>query len=416
MFKFINICFIVLFLLSPMIPRFDSIDIIGPQWFFISCINLMFSSFLMSFFYSLYFKFIASFNSYLSYSYIVFLLICFFSLFIAINKNISVVDFSRILITFFSIINLSFAILHSSLSIKQFFLISVLVHYFELFFCFSPLFGKLLSDNFSEIIMVEKEFTGIAGNKNIAAASLCIKLPLIFYLIITSKKVLYQIFLYFILFMSFLVIFYLNSRATFISFFIINLFMMMILVYKKRVKTIFLFLLVFFTSLILNLNSPFFKSSNVLDRASSIEVSYEGSSARFELWSNAIDYISLHPLVGCGIGNWKIQSLPYWKDRLTGYIVPYHAHNDFLELTAELGIIGGLSYLFIFISLLLLLFPRNRLDINLHNPKIYLLLVLMVYTVDSFFNFPLERPLIQIYFIALFSLTYLLNNKFTYRL
>jgi O-antigen ligase len=264
--------------------------------------------------------------------------------------------------------------------------------------------------------MVQSEFTGIAGNKNISAASLCIKLPLIFYLIINSKKVIYKIFLYFILLLSFLVIFYLNSRATFISFFIINLFMMMILVYKKRVKTIFLFLVVFFLSLILNLNSPFFKSSNVLDRASSIEFSQEGSSGRFELWSNAIDYISLHPLVGCGIGNWKIQSLPYWKDRLTGYIVPYHAHNDFLELTAELGIIGGLSYLFIFISLLLLLFPRCRLDINLNNPKIYLLLVLMVYTVDSFFNFPLERPLIQIYFIVLFSLTYLLNNKFTSRL
>jgi O-antigen ligase len=153
-----------------------------------------------------------------------------------------------------------------------------------------------------------------------------------------------------------------------------------------------------------------------LERASSIEVSYEGSSGRFELWSNAIDYIGLHPLLGCGIGNWKIQSLPYWKERLTGYIVPYHAHNDFLEITAELGILGGLSYLFIFISILLLLFPRCRLDINLHNPKIYLLLVLMVYTVDSFFNFPLERPLIQIYFIVLFSLTYLLNNKFTSRL
>ena len=29
---------------------------------------------------------------------------------------------------------------------------------------------------------------------------------------------------------------------------------------------------------------------------------------------------------------------------MTGYVVPYHAHNDFLELTVEIGILGGLAY------------------------------------------------------------------------
>ena len=410
MFRLINILFIVFLLLSPMVPRFGSIDIIGPQWFFISCLNLAFTSILIFSSYSLYIKFISSFNSYLSFSYLIFSFFCFLSVFYALNKNIAIVDFSRILITFFSIINLSFAISNSSISIKHFFLIAILIHIVELYFCFSPFFVELLNGNFSEIKITQKDFSGIAGNKNITAASLCVKLPLIFYLIINFKNLGYKIFLYFILLLSFLAIFYLNSRATFISFAIVNILMLCLLAFKGSFKILLSFLFVFITSLFLNINSPFFKSSNVLTRASSIEFSYEGSSARFELWSNALDYIKHHPLIGCGIGNWKIQSLPYWKDMMTGYIVPYHAHNDFLEVTTELGILGGLSYIIIFFFLLFLLFPKRLLDYDLTNPKIYLLLVLAVYTIDSFFNFPLERPLIQIYFMVLFSWTFILDK------
>ena len=34
---------------------------------------------------------------------------------------------------------------------------------------------------------------------------------------------------------------------------------------------------------------------------------------------------------------------------MIGYVVPYHAHSDFIQLGAELGIFGFLSYLGIFV-------------------------------------------------------------------
>ena len=41
-----------------------------------------------------------------------------------------------------------------------------------------------------------------------------------------------------------------------------------------------------------------------------------------------------------GLGNWKLKSIEYDSKNIEGYIVPYHAHSDFIQLGAELGVIG----------------------------------------------------------------------------
>ena len=56
-----------------------------------------------------------------------------------------------------------------------------------------------------------------------------------------------------------------------------------------------------------------------------------------------------YPILGIGVGNWKIKSIQYAGDSVVGYTVPYHAHNDFLQIFAEIGIIGGLAYLMIYL-------------------------------------------------------------------
>ena len=63
-----------------------------------------------------------------------------------------------------------------------------------------------------------------------------------------------------------------------------------------------------------------------------------------------MNHFKSNPIFGVGIGNWKLSSISYDKDDITGYIVPYHAHSDFIQLGAELGIIGFLLYLGIFVS------------------------------------------------------------------
>ena len=44
-----------------------------------------------------------------------------------------------------------------------------------------------------------------------------------------------------------------------------------------------------------------------------------------------------------------VNSIDYDKEDIVGYVIPYHAHNDHLQLLAEIGLFGYLFYLLIFI-------------------------------------------------------------------
>ena len=135
---------------------------------------------------------------------------------------------------------------------------------------------------------------------------------------------------------------------------------------------------------------------------SSINFSNESSSQRFFLWENALDYILQHPFIGCGIGNWKVESAAYWNSFGSSYLVPYHAHNDFLEFSTELGIIGGLTY---FVLFLLITYNFISYYFKTKNFKFVILFIsFSALFIDSLLNFPFERPLIQVMFILLLSL------------
>ena len=93
------------------------------------------------------------------------------------------------------------------------------------------------------------------------------------------------------------------------------------------------------------------------------------------------------------------------------YLVPYHAHNDFLEITAELGLLGGLSYFMIFVIVALTLL---KLFFN-SNFKLHFFVIgsaFIVYVIDALLNFPIERPIMQIPFALIISYT-LASIKFS---
>ena len=49
-----------------------------------------------------------------------------------------------------------------------------------------------------------------------------------------------------------------------------------------------------------------------------------------------LTHITSNPIFGTGLGNWKLKSIDYDKNDINGYVVPYHAHSDFIQLGAEL--------------------------------------------------------------------------------
>ena len=93
------------------------------------------------------------------------------------------------------------------------------------------------------------------------------------------------------------------------------------------------------------------KGADFIKRASSIGLtnSDKSISARLRYYSHVIEQIKETPFLGVGLGNWKFKSIMFDANDIEGYIVPYHAHSDFIQLGAELGIIGFILYLGIFL-------------------------------------------------------------------
>ena len=393
-----TIFFFLLFI--PFLPRFGAIDVIGAQWLYLSIVIVIFSLFFK-------FNFDLIKSKYIFHIYLFFISNCFFSFLYTNNLSITTMDFSRVFSIFLLILFLisnytdfKFKKHHHYL-LLFIFSFELLVSLLPLFFEFYGYFFDLTYSN-----LKPEDFTGFGANKNITAASIAIKLPYLFYLFHT-RLFNFATVTSILIFLSFLDITFLSTRSVLLSssISVFVLFLYDFSYFKRSFKTYIipsLFIASFYANFLI---IKFFDRSvsNSFSRLSSIAINKESSNGRFELWSNVIDYFLEHPFLGSGLGNWKIESLPYWNKLLSGYTVPYHAHNDFLELLTEIGLLGSLSYLFIFITLFYYIFRKFKSFTIIH---ICLLLSLFIYFTDAFFNFPLERTQMQIYFALLIFLIF----------
>lgn len=94
------------------------------------------------------------------------------------------------------------------------------------------------------------------------------------------------------------------------------------------------------------------------ERAGTIDEYKTDTSAasRLEAWSAALGMIADHPLTGVGLASFG-PAFPDYSDKK-----PREAHNTFLQITAESGVIAGVMYLGIVVSSILALWRNgNRL-------------------------------------------------------
>ncbi len=74
----------------------------------------------------------------------------------------------------------------------------------------------------------------------------------------------------------------------------------------------------------------------------------DGSNlGRFDVWTSSINMFKDHPVIGVGIGQWRTKyeesyRLPSENQHL------YHAHNNFIQLLSEVGILGLIGVLIFF--------------------------------------------------------------------
>tara|TARA_B100001029_G_scaffold117481_1_gene97378 strand:- start:29433 stop:31760 length:2328 start_codon:yes stop_codon:yes gene_type:complete len=398
--NFLPSLFIIAFLLVGFVPNLSAVDKIAPQWLYLSILNFVSGIYLFYNRTNFSYRFFSVLSSGMGICYISFVFWASLSYFYAINPTEVLVNIVRHFNTLFMLLSLaiflynirnknrlvSFAIT-VILSMEVY---AVLVQFFEMY-------------NSTGIIKSE-QLKGVTANRNITAFSIAIKLPYVLYLIFVSRKFLFKFLYSFLIFLGLFCLSIIESRASFLAAGVIGVLLFLwsaYLSYKEKslkhslLNLYYLAPMVF--AIIANQAYTSEKGADALSRAATISFSTQDGSVnqRLRYYEDVLTHIMNNPILGVGIGNWKLTSIDYDKKDISGYIVPYHAHSDFIQLGAELGFIGFFLYLFVFIFgayyIYIILFRSNLNS----EEKLFIMLVacsLGVYGIDANLNFPIARP------------------------
>jgi O-antigen ligase len=351
------------------------------------------------------------------YSYSIFILISCLSLFVADNLVEGLVTLTSYLIYFISfILIVCIAQRIKKILLKTFLIFTLLAVFMESGWINYLIYDSVITNG--NFLSRNNDFSGFTGNINISSFSLALKVPILLYIIFKSEnKYMRGISLVFI-FSSFLSILLLFSRAAIIAliFIMISLSLLLIInktrnMIKNYIYVICFIFLSFISYGLINDKNP---SDIIVDRFSNVITNpgADGSvNERLNFYSTAVNSIFRTPLTGIGVGNWKINSVDYSRDIIAEYRVPYFVHNDFLQITAEIGIIGGLAFIYFifypfFVSLKKSFYEK---DFNLY---FMIYLIMGVYIIDSLLNFPMGRVITVIFLLFTIMLFYILTQNF----
>lgn len=95
---------------------------------------------------------------------------------------------------------------------------------------------------------------------------------------------------------------------------------------------------------------------SVLSRfATSFSLADTSSIERLTLWREAVTTISEHPFIGVGIGNYLSSARPLYQAG-----TPFYAHNLYLDIAVEIGLIGLLAFIALITSAFRRLFQMRK--------------------------------------------------------
>ena len=412
-FNLLSIPLIVFYLCLGFVPNLDAVDKIAPQWVGMSIINL--TSIITIYYYRkiLSKTIILVLSSWMSITYVGFITWAGLSYFYSINSTEVIVNITRqinVLFMFFSM-----SILFYNIKKKRAFVswVITVILGIEIFYVFKE--ALLMVENTGFIS--SGTLKGITANRNITAFSIAVKIPFILYLIQVLKKINYKIILSAFVLLAILSLSMIQSRASFIglgliffSYCILNLYTF----FKggKKISQL-LGIAYFFIPLLLAvfINQKFIadKGADALSRAATISISTDDGSInqRLRYYTDVLTHLRSNPIFGVGLGNWKLKSIEYDSKDIEGNVVPYHAHSDFIQLGAELGILGFLLYLGVFLWAGYYVYVLIFISKISTEERIFLFLLITalgVYTIDACLNFPIARPQVLVSWAAIMAL------------
>jgi tetratricopeptide (TPR) repeat protein len=194
-------------------------------------------------------------------------------------------------------------------------------------------------------------------------------------------------------------------------------------IFKRNKKWLFLLLITFLAiTIIYSTDNPLNKSAiTVTQRAmSTFDEKDPSINTRLLIWKTTLEMIIDRPLFGSGIGTFKMNYLDYQAEFLQDntYYINYsgkarEAHNDYLQMWAEIGIVGlgmFIGAFLMFYSLMIDYFKKN----NCEKDKIIvfgLVLGITCFLIHCLFTFPLHVPALGATFFALLGLTVIYTRK-----
>ena len=354
--NFIPSILIIAFLLVGFIPNIQAVDKVAPQWVYLTLVNILSAIYLFlnrDKFEKVINKVI---STGISLFYIGFFVWASLSYFYSINNIEALVNIPRHLNTLLMYLFIGifiYEIKEKNILISWFIAVLLSIEVYAVFTQAMDMIattGSIYADNLK----------GVTANRNITAFSIALKIPFVLYLIEKIKNRYLTFTFCVLIFFSLLDLSMISSRASFIAVGLILIGYVFLQIYKylkiEKNKKIFLKIGFYLVPLIfaIAVNQIYFskKGADALDRASTIALntSDDSISKRLRYYEDVLTHMLNNPIFGTGIGNWKFESINYDRLQIDGYIVPYHAHSDFIQLGAELGFIGFFLYAFIFLS------------------------------------------------------------------
>ena len=417
--NFLEKAIIILYLIAFIVPDFGAIDTVATEFFYLAVLNsIVFIYFLFS---KSLFKTRYTGVIYPILAYFIYCIVAGISILFSININESLITLNQEVIFLFTMFNVYLLLNSLEKNIDLFLLYTLsIILTFEIIAVYKPILNDLI---IGRDLFRSNDYKGLAGNINITTFSILCKIPILIFLKIKYSKKLNLIveFLFnSLIVLGLLIPLYLGTRGGYLGSILISIVYLTYLFYSKNFKNAILVILLFITTTIISINILSSSTGsgaalNVNQRLSSISLSTKDGSVnqRLRYYEHAIDFFTKNPFKGSGIGNWKLYSTGYDKEDITSYIVPYHAHNDLLQVLAETGIFGFIFYfLFIFSTVYFLVvrfFKDKKLDLSL----IFLVTFFITYSIDMMLNFPKARPINQVFliFIIIYTNKYYLNNE-----
>jgi len=293
---------------------------------------------------------------------ILFTLLLVLSLFISETKTVSfqefIIFFYYILIFFLITNNLNKKTDFNSF-IHLFFIISSLVSIYTImqYYGFDPYLSDLHS------------LTSTIGQKNWISNYLAMIFPVVFSYFLLEQTKKNKIIYFFLLSILYITLMICQSRGIWISISLTLIFAIYTIfkfkfyeIFKKNKKWLFLLLVTFLViTVIYSTDNPLNKSAiTVPQRAiSTFDEQDPSINTRLLIWKTTLEMIKDRPIVGSGIGTFKMNYLIYQAEFLKNnpYYIQYsgkakEAHNEYLQMWAEIGIIG----LGVFIGIILMFY------------------------------------------------------------